>query len=266
MRKCREIVFQILAVCVVIMLSGCNLSRQKETLRQGTAHLAGMENAVLRANADMSENIAAKEQDAAEGNKDSEPEITRFVKEVLKKTTKRLSGEYPVDDSFLLWLAGQYGREILYSLQEATCEEPQQMESWYEITGKSIHVLWIEYCRDTNVQESYLEKVYEKECSEKNKVVMDFTGDINLAEGWPTTQYLDGRSGGIRDCFSHELWEELQSADILMINNEFTFSNRGTPLAGKAYTFRADPARISEIQAIGTDIISLANNHVYDYG
>lgn len=140
------------------------------------------------------------------------------------------------------------------------------MESWYEITGKSIHVLWIEYCRDTNVQESYLEKVYEKECSEKNKVVMDFTGDINLAEGWPTTQYLDGRSGGIRDCFSHELWEELQSADILMINNEFTFSNRGTPLAGKAYTFRADPARISEIQAIGTDIISLANNHVYDYG
>ena len=35
------------------------------------------------------------------------------------------------------------------------------MESWYEITGKSIHVLWIEYCRDTNVQESYLEKVYE---------------------------------------------------------------------------------------------------------
>ena len=282
MRKCRKIGFQILAACMVVMLSGCNFSWQKEALQQGTTHLVGMENAVLRANADMSENIAAKEQDAKEENKDSQPgvteevaeeenkdsqpEITEFVKEILEKTTKKLSGEYPVDDSFLLWLAGQYGREILYRLQEAVCEEPQQMESWYEITGKSIHVLWIEYCRDMNIQESYLEKVYEKECSEQNKVVMDFTGDINLAEGWPTTQYLDGKSGGIRDCFSHELWEEMQSADILMINNEFTFSNRGTPLAGKAYTFRADPARISAIQEMGTDILSLANNHVYDYG
>lgn len=197
MRKCRKIGFQILAACMVVMLSGCNFSWQKEALQQGTTHLVGMENAVLRANADMSENIAAKEQDAKEENKDSQPgvteevaeeenkdsqpEITEFVKEILEKTTKKLSGEYPVDDSFLLWLAGQYGREILYRLQEAVCEEPQQMESWYEITGKSIHVLWIEYCRDMNIQESYLEKVYEKECSEQNKVVMDFTGDINLA-------------------------------------------------------------------------------------
>ena len=46
MRKCRKIGFQILAACMVVMLSGCNFSWQKEALQQGTTHLVGMENAV----------------------------------------------------------------------------------------------------------------------------------------------------------------------------------------------------------------------------
>lgn len=257
MRKCREIGFQIIVLCLITMLSGCNFSQHKEVLQPSTDNFAGMGNEISAE--DGAGAFADKQAIKDEGE-------AEFVEEILRKTTKETTGSYLVDDSFLLWLAGKYGKETLYSLQEAIQEKPQYREIWYELTGKSIHVLWIEYCRDTNIQESYLEKVYEKECSEPNKVVMDFTGDINLAEGWPTTQYLDGRSGGIRECFSHELWEELKSADILMVNNEFTFSNRGTPLAGKAYTFRADPARISEIQEMGTDILSLANNHVYDYG
>jgi len=35
----------------------------------------------------------------------------------------------------------------------------------------------------------------------------------------------------------------MQDADILCVNNEFTFSERGTPMEGKAYTFRAKPER-----------------------
>lgn len=42
--------------------------------------------------------------------------------------------------------------------------------------------------------------------------------------------------------------------------------DRGTPLKGKFYTFRAKPERMSILQEMGTDIVSLANNHVYDYG
>ncbi len=96
--------------------------------------------------------------------------------------------------------------------------------------------------------------------------MLDFTGDINLSEGWSTTVFMDRQPDGIYDCLSSDLMLELQSADILLINNEFTYSNRGTPLAGKAYTFRAAPSRVEGLQQLGADIVSLANNHVYDYG
>ncbi len=51
-----------------------------------------------------------------------------------------------------------------------------------------------------------------------------------------------------------------------MVNNEYAYSDRGYPLPGKTYTFRAMPTRVQVLQQIGTDVVSLANNHVYDYG
>lgn len=51
-----------------------------------------------------------------------------------------------------------------------------------------------------------------------------------------------------------------------MVNNEFPYSEGGAPLEGKTYTFRADPDTVKILTAMGADIVSLANNHMYDYG
>jgi len=93
-----------------------------------------------------------------------------------------------------------------------------------------------------------------------------FAGDINLDENWCTTQYMSAQPDGIYDCISEELVGFMQNADIMCLNNEFTYSTRGEPLAGKAYTFRADPKRVEVLQQLGVDAVTLANNHVYDYG
>lgn len=93
-----------------------------------------------------------------------------------------------------------------------------------------------------------------------------FAGDINLDENWATTKYLDICENGISDCISPELVETMQSADIMWLNNEFTYSTRGSAMAGKMYTFRADPSRVAVLKQLGVDIVGLANNHVYDYG
>lgn len=93
-----------------------------------------------------------------------------------------------------------------------------------------------------------------------------FAGDINLDEGWSTTQHLNRCENGITDCISHELVTYMRNADIMCLNNEFTYSTGGAPLEGKAYTFRAKPERISVLEELGVDLVKLANNHVYDYG
>ena len=93
-----------------------------------------------------------------------------------------------------------------------------------------------------------------------------FAGDINLDENWGTTQFLDTQENGIYDCISEELAQIMQSADIMCLNNEFTYSTGGLPLPGKAYTFRAMPERVEVLHQLGVDAVTLANNHVYDYG
>lgn len=93
-----------------------------------------------------------------------------------------------------------------------------------------------------------------------------FAGDINLDENWDTTRFLDTQPGGIYDCISPELTEVMRAVDIMCLNNEFTYSTGGAPLPGKAYTFRAAPERVEVLDQLGVDAVTLANNHVYDYG
>ena len=159
---------------------------------------------------------------------------------ILEKCQKEFISNRPIDENFLAWFHSKYGDETLKKVADEVEKENQDPDLWYTLTGNTMQVLWVYYCRDTGYQSELLENIYDKECA-GGETVLDFTGDINLML-------------------------ELQSADILLINNEFTYSNRGTPLAGKAYTFRAAPSRVEVLQQLGADIVSLANNHVYDYG
>lgn len=52
----------------------------------------------------------------------------------------------------------------------------------------------------------------------------------------------------------------------MMVNNEFPYSSRGTPTEGKQFTFRARPESAAILEDMGVDIVSLANNHAYDFG
>lgn len=93
-----------------------------------------------------------------------------------------------------------------------------------------------------------------------------FAGDINLDENWVSTRHLDASPNGIYDCISPELIDEMRDADIMCLNNEFTYSRQGSPMQGKAYTFRAAPERVEILKTLGVDVVKLANNHIYDYG
>ena len=62
-----------------------------------------------------------------------------------------------------------------------------------------------------------------------------FTGDVLFANAFKAGYDADGIKGVV----APELLEELQAADILMVNNEFPFSDRGTPMADKQFTVRA---------------------------
>lgn len=93
-----------------------------------------------------------------------------------------------------------------------------------------------------------------------------FAGDINLADNWNTMEFYEQQENGIYDCIDPQLIQEMQQADLTCVNLEFCMSDRGAPMEGKKYTFRAKPKRADILKELGVDLANLANNHIYDYG
>jgi poly-gamma-glutamate synthesis protein (capsule biosynthesis protein) len=58
----------------------------------------------------------------------------------------------------------------------------------------------------------------------------------------------------------------LQAADIAVANLEAPFTDRGTRVEDKQFTFRVPPRHAAGLRESGFDILHLANNHILDYG
>ncbi len=97
-------------------------------------------------------------------------------------------------------------------------------------------------------------------------IMLAFGGDICFHDDFSNMIAYRSREKGIFDSISAELMEEMKNSDIFMVNNEFPYSSRGTPTPEKKYTFRSKPENVDILHDMGVDIVSLANNHAYDYG
>lgn len=58
----------------------------------------------------------------------------------------------------------------------------------------------------------------------------------------------------------------LSSADLAMVNLETAITDRGDPVAGKAYHFRSPALSFDALRAAGVKVVNMANNHALDYG
>ena len=110
------------------------------------------------------------------------------------------------------------------------------------------------------------ENIYAMQNSKEGVVSLGFVGDILFDDEYAVMANLLNRGVTIENGISEELLVQMQDVDILMANNEFPYTDRGTPTEGKTYTFRAEPESVSYLRDMGVDVVSLANNHCYDFG
>lgn len=101
---------------------------------------------------------------------------------------------------------------------------------------------------------------------EKETVTFAFAGDVLLDESYAVMSTYRMNGSELEKCIDPALLEIMRGADVFMINNEFPFTDRGEAADGKAFTFRAQTENVQILHDMGVDIVSLANNHVYDYG
>lgn len=134
---------------------------------------------------------------------------------------------------------------------ERTEAEPETVSKYQEELDDPV------YMKENNI--------YTVEAAEPGRVTMTFAGDILFDVNYAIMGNVRG-SDDISQGIMPEVIERMQAADIMMLNNEFAYSNRGTPTEEKQFTFRARPETAAYLTDMGVDIVSLANNHAYDYG
>lgn len=117
-----------------------------------------------------------------------------------------------------------------------------------------------------NEAEMKEKNIYAKEAASPDETVLTFAGDILFDPQYAVMANLIQRGGSIEEAFSQELLELMRGADVFAVNHEFPYTKRGEPLADKQFTFRAEPERAAYLLDMGVDVVSLANNHAYDYG
>ena len=181
----------------------------------------------------------------------------------LLKNKVTANEAYKVTQNFLDFIYTNLDENIYEALYDFCISDEYDLADyesfWYNETGLSLHTI-------TDWYDGKITKETAIYNNGKAEVSLGFAGDICLSEGWSTLNFYDSHNQDLSQGISNGLIELTNSYDIFMLNNEFTYSTRGEALKGKYYTFRANPERVSIIEELGADIVSLSNNHVYDFG
>ena len=189
---------------------------------------------------------------------EDKPKEKKVIKEPTISLKEQVLNKIPEEDSaFIDWLDTNY-KDSMKNILSLLKNNTYNKDMWHQVTGYSYIVL---------------KGLYEKKYDSLNNVkildnktnTISIVGDISLADNWKIMPKYD-TVGNVSGILSDEVVDIMRKSDVMIANSEFTVSDRGTPMRGKQYTFRANPKRLSIYDEMGIDMVTLANNHVYDYG
>lgn len=168
----------------------------------------------------------------------SEEAMTEIMPETVLPEVTELAEKEKLPVQQMTEMSGQEGRDVP---QESKEEETEECESGAAVETQTTPVAVLELTKEAEIL---------------------LAGDICLQD------YIAGYydKNGIGGIVSMELRADMLTADIMMVNQEFAFSERGEPMEDKQFTFRIAPRYASMFNEMGIDIVSLANNHALDYG
>lgn len=96
-------------------------------------------------------------------------------------------------------------------------------------------------------------------------LTINFVGDVMLARRYEQPGGIIPTLG-VEAIFDPTLEHLGQAAEITVANLEGPLTDTGTPHPTKPIIFRSAPANVAGLVYAGIDVVSLANNHILDYG
>ena len=149
--------------------------------------------------------------------------------------------------------------DVLINLNEFLDSNEYDSSIWHNLTGNSFLVL-------NDIYNGVIENSSNITVVNSVNDTIGFVGDVSLADDWYIIPKYEEGGKGVYGILSENVVDIMKSVDVMVANNEFTISNRGSKMPNKYYTFRAKPERLKIYEEMGVDLVTLANNHIYDFG
>ncbi len=157
-----------------------------------------------------------------------------------------------IEDDFLEYIDVNYP-DVLEQLYTDLNDLEYNDLMWYELTGYSLNVLNDLY---QNITLDIIEK----------GDTVTFVGDVSLADNYYIMQAYKTRGIGLEGILSTDMITYLNDSAVTIANSEFAFGYGQNKLPGKQFAFYSNPENVNIYHDMGVDLVTLANNHVYDYG
>ena len=133
--------------------------------------------------------------------------------------------EESINEEFLNWINNEYSTKRLEELENYLKENEYNKNIWHKLTSKSLIVLQDEY---KEVRTNKTKNLTPKQ--NINEVLLSFVGDVSLADDWYIMPKYDERKKKVYGILSEDVVNIMTSSDIMVANNEFTISNRGSKM------------------------------------
>lgn len=203
----------------------------------------------------------------------SKPDIMELIRNSIIENKQKLNSVsetvgYKNISEFCDWIEKKFGSGALLKLAEAIkAKDKITSEDIRQATGYGVYALADIYNGRLDPEsENYNKNIIDLGNTDDGIVEIGFTGDVSLAESTSIMYRYDSAKKGVEGILDSRILEIMRSMDVMVSNNEFTLSTRGSPIPTKEYTFRGKPERVNIWHEMGVDLVSLANNHSYDYG
>lgn len=151
-------------------------------------------------------------------------------------------------------------RPIAITLLQST-DRHKDVESILKYLKKNIYY--------GGVEDAYTNWVAERigmpDIKDPDFLTLTFGGDIMLDRGVKNSVRKNFNNDYSKLFEKPDLTNLFKKSDIVFANLEGTASDRGTDL-GNLYSFRMDPSVIPTMRGAGISVLSVANNHVGDWG
>ncbi|NLO46261.1 MAG: CapA family protein [Clostridiales bacterium] len=200
------------------------------------------------------ESVSGLTEDGTEAKADESTKISELAEKIA-------ADEDSLSVEMLTYCGENFGAAVLESVFSAIGDGTYTSDMWHTLTGNTPIVISDMMSGAIKNDKS----IHLLDGSDDGNIEIGFVGDINLADSWNLMQHYK-TTAGLSECLSPELIKMMNDVNIMFANNEFAFSAGGEAQKGKSYTFRSDPKNVSILRDLGIDIVSTANNHIYDYG